>query len=365
MPEQTFKAPSTSQIDQESATAGIAELTPKVLFRWKRDSRLSKDMTCYLTGRSYGGKKSKEPDITVAMFHAHKQESTVVLYEPNMARVEVEDRKGLEVVLLLSAEVIRDLYLMPRQNPFNTSGAPVPVGSTTDAHSTTPVPPLSGRPSPQQQQQQFYASGALGGGGGPMSPPPPPPPAGSPPRRDPQQQAAIDAETKRLQAMVAQEERKSRDRDQRDKEEQRRIQQMLEQEEAERRRRKQAEIDEETERLKRQYGLPPLSPTLPPRPPAGGGGGAPSWFGAPSGQGLPPPPPRPNSTGPPPPGGYYAGNNINSNNGYGGGSNYAGPSAQAQQQHGRAYKFGNALGSFLHGKDDKENKLNKKRSVHF
>lgn len=349
MPEQTFRPPSTSQIDQDSAAGGIAELTPKVLFRWKRDSRLSKDMTCYLTGRSFGGKKSKEPDITVAMYRAHKHESTVVLYEPNMARVEVEDRKGLEVVLLLSAEVIRDLYLMPKQNPFNTSGAPVPIGDNV----SSPPPPQSGtsRPPPQVA----FASGALGGGGGgPLpGPPPGPPPGGPRPGRDPQQQAAIDAETKRLKAMVAEEERSSRDRERRDQEEQRRIQAMLEREEADRQRRKQAEIDEETDRLRRQYGLPPESPNLPPRPGPGGQGQGQQgqqWFGGPSGQAVPP---RPNSTGP------------SGGGGGGSGSSYAMPSQQAQQQHGRAYKIGTALGSLLHGKDDKEQKVNKKRSVNF
>ncbi|EGX89811.1 hypothetical protein CCM_08064 [Cordyceps militaris CM01] len=338
IPEQTFKPPSTSQIDQESSSAGITELTPKVLFRWKRDSRLSKDMTCYMTGRSFGGKKSKEPDITVAMYHASKHESTVVIYEPNMARVEVEDRKGLEVVLLLSAEVIRDLYLMPKNNPFNTSGAPVPVGSAqTQAIPTSPPRPSlggGGRP----PAQTAYASGALGGG--PPLNSAPRPGISSPPGRDSKQQAAIDAETKRLQAMVAEEEQKSRDRERRDQEEQRRIQAMLEREEEDRQRRKQAEIEEETERLRRQYGLPADTPSLPPRPGTQGGS---QWFGGASGQAMPP---RPSSTGP-------------------SGSSYTLPPQQAQQQHGRAYKFGNALGSFLHGKDDKEQKVNKKRSVHF
>lgn len=341
MPEQTFKPPSTSQIDQDSSSAGITELTPKVLFRWKRDSRLSKDMTCYMTGRSFGGKKSKEPDITVAMYHAHKQGSSLVIYEPNMARVEVEDRKGLEVVLLLSAEVIRDLYLMPKHNPFNTSGAPVPVGSgPSETQNISTAPPSGSRP----PAQQAYASGALGGGPPPGSSGPGP----TSPRRDPKQQAAIDAETKRLQAMVAEEERMSRDRDRRDQEEQRRIQDMLKREEDDRRRRKQAEIDEETERLKRQYGLPPDSPSLPPRPGQDGPGQAPYF----------PPAPRPNSTGPSPSGGSHAGPS---------GGSYGRPSAQSQQQHGRAYKLGNALGSLFHGKDDKDEnqKLNTKRSVHF
>ncbi|KAK8144086.1 hypothetical protein G3M48_006317 [Beauveria asiatica] len=333
MPEQTFKPPSASQIDQDGAAAGIAELTPTVLFRWKRDSRLSKDMTCYMTGRCFGGKKSKEPDITVAMYHASKHESTVVIYEPNMARVEVEDRKGLEVVLLLGAEVIRDLYLMPKQNPFNTSGAPVPVGSAESRISSTPPPPSSSSgPSPSSggrgrpPAQLAYASGALGDSS------PPPPPSGPRPGpssssslpggRDPQQQAAIDAETKRLQAMVAEEERASRERERRDQEEQRRIQAMLAREDEERRRREQAAIDEETDRLRKQYGLPADTPALPPRPSSTGPSGESSYF-------------RPTQP------------------------------SQQQQQHGRAFKLGNALGSLLHGKDDKEHKVNKKRSVHF
>ena len=72
VPERSFKLPSASRIDQDSSGTQIVDLTPKVVFRWKRDGRLSKDMTCYMSGRSVGGKKSKEPDITVAMFRAGK-----------------------------------------------------------------------------------------------------------------------------------------------------------------------------------------------------------------------------------------------------------------------------------------------------
>ncbi|KAK3196661.1 hypothetical protein K4F52_000005 [Lecanicillium sp. MT-2017a] len=349
IPEHTFKQPSSSQIDQDNGTTKISELTPKVLFRWKKDSRLGKDMTCYMTGRSFGGKKSKEPDITVAMWRAGKHESQVAIYEPNMARVEIEDRKGLEVALLLSAEVIKDLYIMPKQNPFNTSGGPVSVAS-----GDSPRPMAS--PSPQGQSP-VYASGALGVGGSvgntppsnrPMSMPPPP-------RRDARQQAEIDAETKRLQAMVAEEERNKRDRTRRDEEEQKRIKKMLEQEDQERRRR-QAEVDRETERLRQQYGVSGQTPSLPPRPVmSGANGGGRGWFGPATGQSVPP---RPNSAGP---------------HGYGArppsfSPPPQGPQGSQGQGHGKAYKLGNALGTFLQGhkdKDDKDGKVKKKRSGHF
>ena len=39
----------------------------------------------------------------------------LTIYEPNLQRVEMEDPKGLEVVLLLSAVVIKDLYFSPKE----------------------------------------------------------------------------------------------------------------------------------------------------------------------------------------------------------------------------------------------------------
>lgn len=255
IPERSFKLPSASRIDQSSGGDNLSELAPKVVFRWKRDGRLSKDMTCYMTGRTLGGKKSKEPDITVAMFRGGKNEG-VTVYEPNMRRVEVEDRKGLEEVFLLSAQVVRDLYLVPRQDAFNTAGTPTPANVGGPRGNTPPVP---------------MASGALGNL-------PPPPPAPAPANgRDPRAQAAIDAETKRLKEMVANESRQAREREKRDQAEQMRIKKMLEKEEMDRQRRE-AEIDRETERLRREYGVT--------TPMVNG-----------SSDGRPIPPPRPSSAG--------------------------------------------------------------------
>ncbi|KAG5913821.1 hypothetical protein E4U53_004762 [Claviceps sorghi] len=159
-------------------------------------------MTCCMRG---GGPASTEPDIPVAMFRAARAGSILTVYEPNLARVPVEDRKGLELALILGAEVVRDLYLVPRHDPFHTAGP-----------------------------------------------------------------ARVDAETRRLRAMVASEERLARERrreqEQRDRDEQDRIRRMLRDEDVQRRRREE-DVERETERLRRLYGVgPPLPPRPGPRP---------------------------------------------------------------------------------------------------
>ncbi|KAG6004376.1 hypothetical protein E4U21_001139 [Claviceps maximensis] len=290
VPERSFQIPSASEMDRDS-TLAVSELAPKVVFRWKRDGRLSRDMSCYMCGSSVGGKKSKEPDITVAMFRAARSGSIVTMYEPNMARVAVEDRKGLEVALILGAEVVRDLYLVPKHDPFNT-GCAGGSGASSKPSGRTPTPPSSQQQSVPPNRPGPSASGALGlgvirpgqgqgqgqgqgrgrgrgRGQGPGQ--------GQGPGRAPHSataaalltQAQVDAETKRLQAMVAEENRLAREREQRDREEQDRIRKMLQQEEDMQRRRREAEVEQETERLRRQYGVqlsPPPPPQLPPRP---------------------------------------------------------------------------------------------------
>ncbi|RFU81535.1 hypothetical protein TARUN_694 [Trichoderma arundinaceum] len=351
MPERTFKLPSASKLDQETGRNEVSDLSPKIMFHWKRDGRLNKDMTCYMSGKSVGGKKSKEPDITVAMYRSEKHGDAVCIYEPNMARVEVEDRKGLEVVLLLSAVVVRDLHFAPRQNPFNVSGA-VPAGAA-NVKARRGSRPLA--PSPNDPT---LVSGALGD-----TPSPAPahtPPAKPSPANNAAKQAEIDAETRRLQAMVAQEERQRRERLAREEEEKTR--KMLQQEEAAQRRWKQAEIDAETERLRREYGVPAPRPTqpsppLPQRPLATTMSGAlnnSSWHGPPAVNNLrPPPPPRPSSVGP----GPYRQPQQNGRNNLAPSGPYSGPSAARAS----------ALSFFGGGKTDEEKrkKMKKKQSVHF
>ena len=245
MPQNTFRIPSVSALDRSQSDPAASDVTPKVAFKWKRDFKLSKDITCVLAGKSTDGKKSKEPDITVAMFQ-HGKELTV--YEPNMHRVEVEDSKGLEVVLLLSAAVIRDLFFNPSRETFNISSPP------TSRKNSGGLTLLNGRTSTTPP----VASGALPAPGSQIPPP-------QPSRHTPTQ-AEIDAETARLLA-IAEEEEKERERANR--REEKRIKKMLEAEEKERQRRE-AEVAKETERLRRQYGVNPVPdsfpPPMPPRP---------------------------------------------------------------------------------------------------
>ncbi|KAI8634967.1 hypothetical protein F5Y19DRAFT_132151 [Xylariaceae sp. FL1651] len=301
MPQRTFRMPSASQVDRQQNDPVTNNLTPKIMFKWKRESKFSKDMTCYMTGRSVGGKKNKEPDITVAFFK-HRREPAVTIYEPNLQRVEVEDRKGLEVVLLLGAEVIREIYLTPSRDSFNLNGAP-----PNKRKNSRPMPNSSGSPRPDP----YAMTPAIGNSaaGKTISP------------VTQQSNSPQNLEAKRLQAIAQQEER---EREKRDKAEQKRIKKMLEDEERERRK-QEAEVARETERLRREFGmegqnygpkpnLPPRSgpypsnnvdpnrpvlhlqtPALPPRPLSAGprppGGAHGSWFAGPTvGPGMPPQP---------------------------------------------------------------------------
>ncbi len=331
MPQQSFRRPSGSTLDRQQSNEAIASLAPKVTFRWKRDGKFTKDMTCYMTGTSVNGKKSKDPDITVAMFK-HGREHSVTIYEPNLQRVDVEDRKGLEVVILLGAEVIREIYLSPSRDSFNVSGA---AGAAAAAAAAAPQKRRDSRPSApvgssgSPAPQVHFMSSAIGS----AVPSPPPRTATAPPvavqQQLPQQQqkpispvtataadarksrnqAAVDAETRRLQAEVEEEGRRERRR--REREEERRTKKMLKEEEKERRR-LEAEVEKETERLRKQYGVEGQDfgprPSLPPRPAAAAAAAA---AGAAQTQNLHPnrhqpggssnalqPPPRPSSAGP-------------------------------------------------------------------
>lgn len=341
MPQQSFKMPSASKLDQETdPTDNI--LTPKIMFRWKRDSKFSKDMTCFMTGRSLGKQKSKDPDITVAMYKQGRN-SGLTIYEPNLNRVDVEDRKGFEVVLLLSAEVIREIYLFPSRDSFNISGAP-----PTKRKNSRPIPAGTPPKASSPVNNAYAMSGGLGNIPPAQSTPPATQQPAPPP--DPRSQVAVDAETRRLQAQVQREER---EREKREKEEQKRIKKMLEDEERERRRRE-AEIEKETEQLRKQFGMQGQDyetsrPNLPPRPANQTNGRVPQPQlqppGAWNGQA---PPPRPVSAGP---------SNALSNWWHGPGAGPApppqGPTQQPQSSSGRRRN------------GSEGNKIQKKRSVFF
>lgn len=342
IPVQTFKTPTTSELDreQQNTSPAAADLIPRIMFRWKKEGKLSKDMTCYMSGKNTAGKKSKEPDITVAMYKGSR-ESAMTLYQPNLHRVEVEDRKGLELVLLLGAEVIKDLYLNPKPGLFNvsaTSAGPLPnpqkrknsrpnvvaAAAVVPPPATTPPAAMSGAlnntPPPVKSNTMPTTSSKPG-----AAPPTitanniPPPPPGGPPNKQAvtftsTPTASIEAETRRLQELV---EREQREREKAERAEQKRIKKMLEEEEKAQRKRE-AEIAKETERLRKKYGvegqdLPSDRPSLPPRPVSSVNNSPsipqqqqffpappppqqqqPQWLGAPA----PALPPRPVSAGP-------------------------------------------------------------------
>lgn len=258
---QSFKMPSSSQLDRYRQNgAPVADFRPRVMFRWKKDGRLSKDMTCFNVGKSLGKHKSKEPDITVALFK-HARSTALTVYEPNLQRLDMEDRKGLDIVMVLGAEVIRDLYLAPEKSAdlFNVGyGAPLAVAAGRRKNS---------RPTPPPAAPTMTMSGALGAA--PQEARPVMSTANnmngtnkatySPTTRPSVNE--IDAETERLKAMVEREERErqaarqreERERERLDLEEAERIQKMLEEEERQKRLRD-AEVAQETERLKELYG---------------------------------------------------------------------------------------------------------------
>lgn len=245
MPSQSFRTPSHSQLDRSQSDPTISELTPKLALKWKKDGRLTKDLGCYLSGRALnpdGTKnKNKEPDITVAIFRNLKE---VTIYEPNMARVELEDLKGFEVALLLGAVVIRDVYFGSVKETFNVAGGR--KSSTSSPSNSTPLVAASAPSAPAAIRRTTDPSTR----------------ENRIPPTDPRSQWEIDQETERLRRQAAQEERQRR---QQEEAEQRQIKTMLEAEEKERRR-KQAAVDAETERLRRVYGQQHV-PTIQTPPP--------------------------------------------------------------------------------------------------
>lgn len=316
---QSFKLPSASQLDRQNSNGGEprVDFRPRIMFKWKRDSRLTRDMTCYNVGKSLGKHKSKEPDITVALFKMGR-ESAVTVYEPNLRRVEMEDRKGLDIVLVIGAEVIRDMYLAPEKKPdlFNIgSGAPAAVMANGKRKNSRPSPPPVGAPAtvsgsmarpPRATGPTGPTAPAMSGALGSM--PSAMAAANVPtaynnhstfPSSRPTNSSGVDAETERLRRMVDDENRReAMERERRDREEAKRIERMLKDEEKENRRR-QAEVDKETERLKKLYGVDGQGYVTS----GGGGGGQPPGPGSNGGYQPPPqqhfaPPPRPSSVGP-------------------------------------------------------------------
>ncbi|OQE26309.1 hypothetical protein PENSTE_c005G05960 [Penicillium steckii] len=244
MPQRTFRFPSASTLDRTQSDPAAADITPKLRFSWRKDGKLSKDLSCLLHGKSTTisdtQKKSREPDITVALFQGLRE---LTLYEPNLYRVEMEDFKGLEVVLLLAAVAIRDIFFGPAKEAFHISAN----GPTMTNGTPQPVATPGGRKSPKVQTAGAVPNGPVKRAStfGAVSPQSPGPQA----RR--RQDELASEETRRTQELLAAEKRaqeKSRQK-------------------------RQVEVDKETKRLQKLYGpeeqrvrTQKLLPTPSPRP---------------------------------------------------------------------------------------------------
>ncbi|TKX26674.1 hypothetical protein C1H76_1206 [Elsinoe australis] len=292
MPQTSFRTPSVSALDRTESDPAAKATTPKLNFVWRKEGKLSKDFTCFMTGKSTDTatkKSKKDPDIAIAHFRSLRE---VTIYEPNLSRVELEDLKGLEVVILLGAATIRDIYVANNlREIFNIEEPParklssggrkvVPTPSQVPPQPAKPIPqqriPTTVHPNPQNLQQGPQRA--------PQPQPPsaqanPTPPTTTAPSKDPRQQWAIDAETARLKAQVAAEEKEAarlaaqrkRDKEKADEAETRRLRKLVEAEQKDAKK-KQRAVEEETERLRKKYGQ--NLPSLPMRP--GGSGAGPS-----------------------------------------------------------------------------------------
>ncbi|KAH9879732.1 hypothetical protein IAQ61_001551 [Plenodomus lingam] len=132
IPQITFRMPSNSDLDRVKTDPAADVNTPRIKFAWRKEGRMGKDMTCYMTGKSTDptgkkAKKSKEPDITVALFSGLRE---MTIMEPNLYRIEIEDYKGLEVALLLGAAVIRDLFFSDPTEQFHINSSSMRKNST-------------------------------------------------------------------------------------------------------------------------------------------------------------------------------------------------------------------------------------------
>lgn len=291
LPQHTFRLPSGSALDRSLHDPSADASTPKLNFVWKREGKLSKDFTCFLTGKStdpQGRKKSKEPDIAIALFSSLRE---VTIIESNLYRVDVEDPKGLEVVLLLGAAAIKDMYFGQMKDTFNigetarkNSGGLLGRKNSAPLDPATSYPHAPARLSPPvqngigpgqlrvsqhpatanalyQPRRQLTPNEQKRQSLPPLQTNPTPPRQPQPPPIDPRKQWEIEAETARLRQQQEAEERdrrreeeiQRRERLRAEEAEAKRIRKMVEAEDKERRRR-QAEVDKETERLRKKYG---------------------------------------------------------------------------------------------------------------
>ena len=188
---------------------------------------------------------ANEPDIPIATFEGlgdKKGMGDITIYQSNLKRVEVEDLKGLEVVLILSAMAIGDMWFCPTNLMFNltptSTSSPVTTGVVDNANggrrrtsSTPSIPPsITVTPTTQHAPHPTFPQDR-------RTSYPQPTPSPTTAQRDYQTRKAEEAA--RRAAQLKQEEQAT-------------LRMLAEEEERERRRRE-LEVERETERLRMVY----------------------------------------------------------------------------------------------------------------
>ncbi|KZF21163.1 hypothetical protein L228DRAFT_284229 [Xylona heveae TC161] len=262
MPQTTFRQPSSSSLDRSLSDPTIAPTTPRIKFTWRKE-KLSKEMVCTMSGKTTDPKakprKSKEPDITIAMFESMK---AVSIYEPNLHRVDMEDFKGLEIVILLSAAVIKDMFFGNFRQVFNiteyspprrasvpphihrkaVSGTSLPQLPTIHEPSALSDPAHGARPAISGPSQSAPPSDLRRHSSGVLSP-------RSASNLDPRRQWEAEVESARLRQQAETEARERRRTELAGE----RLAKKISKAELKEEGRRKAEIDRETERLRRVY----------------------------------------------------------------------------------------------------------------
>ncbi|KAL7270443.1 hypothetical protein RUND412_006850 [Rhizina undulata] len=303
LPKTSFLQPTSSKLDVISSQYQLSTM-PRITFRWRKEGFMTRpQLRCSLVspGNLPNNKKKQgagEPDIPIAMFYGlgdRKGAGEIQIYQSNLKRVHVEDFKGLEVVLILSAMVIAEVWFGNPLAAFNIESGNV-VGTSKPGRQGSGAPVLPPAltvsppaPPPPQNQQQFsvpptispLSPGGVANNRGYSPPGAYPTPHQNPAsfsRRyaSPQKQnpgygsypshhtppasptadelLALKLHQKEEQNRLRiEKERLTLERQYLEEAEVQRVKEMLKREAAEERRRKEAEVERETERLRKIY----------------------------------------------------------------------------------------------------------------
>ncbi|KAI5818713.1 hypothetical protein BZA77DRAFT_342605 [Pyronema omphalodes] len=160
LPCHCFPQPTNSALDTVYAPPVLDVLR----FRIKKEGGIISrpQLCCVLAG------EGNEPDTVLGMYSLNKNE--MVIYESNFRRVELEDRKGLEILMVLGCRVVSEVYGNDAMRVFNipqqegkrrpsaagriSTGTPAPMLMGAQS-SPIPVTPAA-TPAPLQQRQQSF-----------------------------------------------------------------------------------------------------------------------------------------------------------------------------------------------------------------